>query len=150
MTEPSGTNPGVVTATHTYSAIAPRDIHVVVTNRFGATATRSISINRTTAITATPIALKLTLFGGIQIKTGSISATLVDGDGQPLSGRSIKFTALNGYVICTATTNAAGKASCPNPVFTLAAILSLHYRAAFAGGGGYQPISTTAPLIQLG
>lgn len=66
-------------------------------------------------------------------------ATLLDEAGTPVAGRSVRFTAGSNH-LCSATTDAAGVATCPTDLLGwLAVLLGAGYQASFAGDTAYRP-----------
>jgi hypothetical protein len=81
--------------------------------------------------------------------TLDLSATLTDTTtGHPAAGHVITFT-VGDHTICHATTDSTGTATCSGPCPVLAALLNLHYTAAFAGTPALAPATATGPLIQI-
>jgi len=81
---------------------------------------------------------------------GGVSATLTRTDtGAPLPGQTLTFTA-GGTLLCVATTDANGNASCTSLTALLTAILNLGFHVSYAGTSVYAPASATGNLIQIG
>lgn len=78
----------------------------------------------------------------------SIQAWLTEeATGDPVADRLITFTA-DGEVICTATTNEQGSASCDSTEAHVPALVAQGYVATFAGDGEFEAASDRAPLIR--
>lgn len=92
-------------------------------------------VPRTTTLRAAPVLLRVPPF----------RATLTDA-GKPIPGRTVAFSVGN-TVRCTATTNAAGVASCGTLGDGLAATLALGYSASYAGNAIWAPVSARGPLL---
>ncbi len=75
------------------------------------------------------------------------TATLSSGN-VPLAGQTVTFTTPSGSPLCTATTNAAGTATC-GAGSALSTLLAFGYQANFAGGGSYAPSSAKGSLVVL-
>ena len=122
----------------------------------GTATTCKVTMNDAESVTARfRQATKLTA-GGLTIRvgltqpTGSASAILTAG-GQPLAGKTVSFSAA-GHALCSATTNAAGQASCS--VGLVPALLGVvlnggSYQAAFAGDADYGSSTATGGIIKV-
>ena len=95
-----------------------------------------------TSLTATPAVIQVS---GLKIYLFDLNATLTDAAG-PVYGQTITFTAGSTF-LCTATTNSNGTASCDATVSLLSIVLSLGYKATFAGNSAYGPATAIAGLI---
>jgi DNA-binding beta-propeller fold protein YncE len=83
------------------------------------------------------------------VGVGTVAATLISG-GSPAVGAHVLFSA-GGTALCTATTDASGKASCsPSPQGELAVLLSNSYTATFNGYFLWERATTSTPAIELG
>ncbi len=79
----------------------------------------------------------------------TLSARLTTTGGVPLGGRSIAFRVGNAAV-CTASTDAAGNASCGGLLpGTLAALVGLGYTATFGGDVSYNAMSAQGALVTV-
>jgi hypothetical protein len=77
----------------------------------------------------------------------NLSATLTRaGDGAPLAGQTIRFTA-GGTYLCSATTNSSGVATCSGLAGLLAIMLNGGYTASFAGTPSYAASSARGALL---
>jgi hypothetical protein len=88
----------------------------------------------------------LELLPGLSLLAGP-TATLSSGN-VPLGGQAVTFTTPSGGLLCTATTNAVGVATCGSGQ-ALASLLALGYNASFAGNGSYTPTAAKGSLIVL-
>ncbi|HWD52343.1 MAG TPA: hypothetical protein VG412_08080 [Acidimicrobiales bacterium] len=88
----------------------------------------------------------LELLPGLSLLAGP-TATLSSGN-VPLGGQTLTFTTPSGGLLCTATTNAVGVATCGSGQ-ALASLLALGYTASFAGNGSYSPTAAAGSLIVL-
>jgi hypothetical protein len=89
----------------------------------------------------------LELLPGLSLLAGPPTATLSSGN-VPLGGQTVTFTTPSGGLLCTATTNPVGVATCGSGQ-ALASLLGLGYNASFAGGGSYQPTAAKGSLVVL-
>jgi uncharacterized repeat protein (TIGR01451 family) len=101
-----------------------------------------------TELVADPLLLKLSTEDGKGLR--GPTAHLKSG-GLPLAGKTITFTnAGSGSVLCTAVTDASGKASCgPQLKWLLALQGNGHYNAAFAGDADYKPATAKGDVIRV-
>ncbi|MFJ6252484.1 MULTISPECIES: IPT/TIG domain-containing protein [unclassified Streptomyces] len=132
------------------SAAGPADITVTTPGGTSAvvTAGRYAYTKDTAKLTASPLLLSITP-GQLNINL-NLSATLTDiTTGKPVPGAPIKFT-VGTTTVCTATTNAAGTATCTGPCPVTAVLLNLGYTATYAGSPTLEPTSVTAGLIRIG
>ena len=104
---------------------------------------------------ATTTGPRRTTSGGGTGTVRSIRPTLTTSSGAPLAGRAVTFT-IGTTTLCTATTNAQGKAVCASGVLTgIQALLSGGYTVSFPGDNDYLPssgkgsIATVAVLVLL-
>jgi LPXTG-motif cell wall-anchored protein len=83
------------------------------------------------------------------VSLSAVSARLTS-NGSPVAGQTISFTASDGTPICTAVTNADGRASCTSasPLTAAIPILAGGYTATFAGTDRYVP-STGHGSVEL-
>jgi hypothetical protein len=117
--------------------IGTTTVTCTTSDRAGNTATASFRV------TVTKVPTTLSAVGGLG-SLSSVSATLRAG-GQPLAGKSVTFRA-GSTTLCTATTNAAGVASCSHSQL-LAVLLGLGYTATYAGDATYAPASGQGGLL---
>lgn len=117
------------------------------------TVTKQISLTvdkGNTTLDVDPVLIQLSKPLGIEIKLGTVSATLTGGSpAQPIAGQTIVFKAgPNASVtVCTGVTDASGRATCKmNAANTLIVILSLQVRATYAGNASWNPSNGHAPL----
>lgn len=103
-----------------------------------------------TTLDVDPVLIQLSKPLGIEVKLGTVSATLTGGSpAQPIAGQTVTFKAgMGGAVtVCSGVTDANGKVSCKmNAANTLIVILSLQVRAHFAGNASWKPSDGHAPL----
>ena len=108
-----------------------------------------------TVLTAEAIVLRLDLamVGGV-LKTKIVvlkapQATLTSND-VPVAGKVVTFRTMNGQVLCSATTNAQGIATCgPSVPILLNTILSLRYSASYDGDLDYLADSDEGAIIHI-
>ena len=105
-------------------------------------------LTRGTPAPTTLTAEKATLSAALGLT--AVSATLTS-NGSPLAGQTITFTASDGTPICTAVTNAEGRASCTSasPLPVAIPILLGGYTATFAGTEQYMPSTAQGPIELL-
>jgi uncharacterized repeat protein (TIGR01451 family) len=103
-----------------------------------------------TTVTATPVVAHISV-PGLRVYIPELSATLTrTDDGRPVVGRLMRFTTNSGHELCTARTDTAGVARCRDVFASLAAVLSLGYRASSTEDGRYLAGTGTGPLVILG
>jgi hypothetical protein len=83
-----------------------------------------------TTMVADPALLDVQLTG-IQAPLGAPVGRLTDSDGDPVAGKLVTFTGVNGQPICSAVTDAGGVAACHNLIPVV--LGGLAYNATFAG-----------------
>jgi hypothetical protein len=100
---------------------------------------------KATVLNADPIVLKLNPLT-LSVLVG-LNARLTSG-GLPVAGQPVTFSA-GATILCTGLTNANGDANCAKllSVGQLTALLSLGYRATYAGDSTYLPSTGTAGLL---
>jgi hypothetical protein len=76
----------------------------------------------------------------------SLSATLVDGDGNPVSGVSIDFFA-GSELVCTASTDVDGTGACADVLAEVPTILAGGFVSLFSGDEFYLASADDAPLL---
>ncbi|MGQ0621976.1 MAG: Calx-beta domain-containing protein [Panacagrimonas sp.] len=106
---------------------------------------------RNTTLKADPVPAVI-VTQGLQIRIRlSPKATLKDSTGNtPIAGRSISFKASDNSLLCTATTNASGVATCQATVANaLRTILGLGYNASFSGDSSYNPSTAKGDILGL-
>lgn len=99
-----------------------------------------------TSLVADPAILEIGGPSGLGLPLGKLTAHLTAG-AQAVPGRQIQFTTPTGTLLCAATTDATGTASCSN---LLGSLLALGYRASFTGDGSFAPSSAQGSLIAIG
>jgi len=67
---------------------------------------------------------------------------------QPLAGKTVKFTAPNGNLLCSAVTDGTGTAACGDPTTYLRTAINQSYVATFGGDSQYLGSTTSAALIK--
>jgi hypothetical protein len=110
-----------------------------------------VPVPATTTLVADAILLHLPVIG-LPGALNTAAATLRDAtSGAPIPGQTITFTS-GPAVLCTATTNADGKATCPSyPILAIVQILlNLGYTANYAGTPEHGPSTARGNLIRLG
>jgi hypothetical protein len=142
---------GQATATHAFAdGDAERSVTITVSDRLGGSDARSLTVNRTTSLVATPAVFRIDRRTGEPVhQAGAISARLRDQHGEPIVGRTIRFRA-DGNLLCSAMTDTSGWAGCENPqeyVFGVRESTSGRYQATFAGGGGYLSVTAESTLV---
>lgn len=108
----------------------------------------SITVERgATTLVTEPVVLS-TSGGLVKVTVGRVSATLTGGvPRKPIAGQAVTFRA-GGTTVCTASTNAAGLATCTLSVTsTLAVILSGGVTAQYAGTTSWRPASAAAGIL---
>ena len=111
-------------------ASEPVTVTIIVTPRFA------------TTLRVDPVVVKVFGTGLLKVRVGEVSATLTGPGGVPVSGQSVRFSAL-GRELCTGVTNAEGRAQCAYLITDLVPIvLSLGVTASYAGNDLY--FGTTA------
>ncbi|MEJ3748146.1 DUF11 domain-containing protein [Actinomycetes bacterium KLBMP 9797] len=117
------------------------------------------SASQTTAIVKVPTTIAATpvvahILPGSQVYIPELSARLIRGDdGRPVANRIITFTTiglLGGQTLCAARTDTNGVAKCGNLVTSLAAVVSLGYRASSTEDGRYLATTNTGSLVLIG
>lgn len=101
-----------------------------------------------TKVQASPAVLEVLPGKGVAT---SLRATLSSAAG-PLAGHEIVFTVADGdtdRIVCTATSDADGTATCPLLQGEADAVLAFGYEASFAGGGGLLASSDQGPVASL-
>nr|WP_223243502.1 YncE family protein [Streptomyces sp. CBMA123] len=143
-------NDTTVTATApAASAAGPVDVTVTTP---GGTSTitagdRYTYTKDTTKLTANPLLLSIAP-GQLSINL-NLSATLTDTiTGKPVPGAAITFK-VGSTTVCTATTNAAGTATCTGPCPVVTVLLNLGYTATYSGSPALEAASATAGLIRI-
>jgi hypothetical protein len=96
-----------------------------------------------TTLAVAPAVLKLQPLG---VTLLTVSATLTGPVKQPLGGQTITFYA-GVNKLCTAVTDATGKAGCSVVVKELSTVLHLGNRATYAGSTYWQPATGAGGLI---
>jgi YVTN family beta-propeller protein len=140
-TEITATSPAATTA-------GPADVTVTTPAGAGTTspADRYTYTRDTTRLTAAPLLFSLPP-GQLNINL-NLSATLTDTTtGRPISGATVKFT-VGTTTVCSATTNAAGVATCAGLCPVVAVLLHLGYTATYNGTPALEPATATAGLIR--
>jgi hypothetical protein len=66
---------------------------------------------------------------------------------QPLAGRSVRFETASGTLLCAATTDATGRATCGTLATYVTTIANRGYYARFAGDGAYSAASAFGYLV---
>lgn len=85
---------------------------------------------------------------GLRVTFPRLSAVLRTADGGlPVVGRTVSFRAA-GQLLCSAATDATGRATCGGLSQSLAVILATRYRASFAGDSSYSPSAADGPLLR--
>ena len=116
------------------------------------TATKQLTITvvkGTTTLQVEPVVLKVVSLLGINVNLGTAKATLRGGDGQPIAGQLITFTA-GGKTVCVGTTGADGTVSCTMSLAnTLVTVLNLGVTGTYAGNALWQGSSGHNGLLQL-
>lgn len=80
---------------------------------------------------------------------GNLVSAILTAEEAPVEGRALTFTTADGRVICTATTNAWGAASCPYP--SVAAALPFDdFTASFAGDDEFAAAEAAGNLGTVG
>lgn len=98
-----------------------------------------------TSLTAASVLLDAALGGSRLGVLPRPSATLTS-EGDPVAGRTIRFTGSSGAELCRAQTDAGGTATCgPQP----ALLSGMSYTAAWAGDPAYEPAEASADLIRV-
>jgi uncharacterized repeat protein (TIGR01451 family) len=111
-----------------------------------ATVTTSI-VKVPTTVVAQPAVARISVLG-LTVYIPELSARLTrTDDGRPVVGRNLQFTTHSGLVLCTARTDSDGVARCRDLITSLAAILSLGYRASSTEDGRYLAGTGTGPLV---
>jgi uncharacterized repeat protein (TIGR01451 family) len=110
-----------------------------------ATVTTTIVKVPTTVVAQPAVARISVLRLTVYIPELSARLTRTD-DGRPVVGRNLQFTTHSGLVLCTARTDSDGVARCRDLITSLAAILSLGYRASSTEDGRYLAGTGTGPL----
>lgn len=147
---PSGAAEHVFPTTGTRSAVLQ-----VCDDRTCTLSTATIDVlHRATALTAHPAIA--TLVPGVAIAFPDLSATLVEaGDATPVEGRTVRFYATGDGVsdlllperlICTAVTDADGRAACGGVLEEAYATSGLGYDAVFEGDDFYLASADDGPL----
>lgn len=120
-----------------------------------ASAATAVSVSAApTTITVAPAILYLRIIPlpiSIQLSLGVLSATLTS-NGVPVAGQTVTFVANAGShpVLCTATTDVHGVASCSSGLTGLTeTILSGGVEAIYAGSASYQGSNGTAGLLKV-
>ena len=123
----------------------------VITNAPGSPAVASLSGNGVvkydTQLTAYPVLgtlLPLQLNLNVSALLQALQPAVA-----PLAGKTIVFTTASGQPICTASTDASGKAACPGTGLLSVLLGGGSYRASFAGDANYNASSASAPLLAL-
>ena len=86
---------------------------------------------------------------GLTVNFPNLKATLRTSTGDGIPGKVIAFSA-GGKFVCAAVTDANGLASCGGLTQALAVVLSLGYKANFAGDAGWLASSATGNLLVVG
>ncbi|MEA2685747.1 MAG: hypothetical protein QOE93_942, partial [Actinomycetota bacterium] len=101
-----------------------------------------------TAVTAEPAHLKVG--PGIKLSLGPLHARLTGANGQPLRGRTLRFTS-GGQLICTAVTNGDGRANCSGAISdVITTVLNAGYDVTFAGDEDLGGSSGHGGLVRIG
>jgi hypothetical protein len=101
-----------------------------------------------TKIEVDPIVAKV--LPGLRVSVPRLSARVTDiPSGTPIAGTAIVFEA-NGRVVCVATTDANGRATCSGLQLTVAGLVSLGYKAHYAGDDFRAPVSGKGPILVVG
>lgn len=132
------------------NAAGPVDITVTTPGGTSAvvTADRFTYTKDTTKLTAQPVLLSIAP-GQLNVNL-NLSATLTDTTtGKPVPGATITFK-VGTTTVCTATTNAAGTATCTGACPVLTVLLNLGYTATYSGTPALEPATATAGLISIG
>jgi alpha-tubulin suppressor-like RCC1 family protein len=115
--------------------------------------TSLLRIGRSTTLVAKAIIAEV--LPGVELTLGSFTGTLTEGgpDGPPIAGQVIDFF-VGSDLICSAVTDAAGKATCGGLIESVEAILNLEYTAVFNGADLPGPKSflsarANGPLLRL-
>jgi hypothetical protein len=114
-----------------------------VAGNIGTTSCPYVVQKTATVLDAQPVLLKLT--GGLTV-TFPLSARLTTAGGAPVAGQAVRFTT-GSRVLCTATTNSTGWASCGGSGAWTLAVLSGGFTATYAGNATYRPSTDTAGLV---
>ncbi|GAB3865413.1 hypothetical protein GCM10028801_35860 [Nocardioides maradonensis] len=156
----SGTGAPPVSATHAYAAAGSYTAKLTVTDRTGlsGSATAAVTVNRSaTTLVAAPDIATVSV-SGLLFSTGLsalVSANIAlhpaatltrTRDGSPVVGRTVSFTTAGGAPICSATTDATGKAACGGVLTVIPITLGGSYQAKFAGDPAYAPSTATGSL----
>jgi hypothetical protein len=148
----SGTAPNL-TYTPAANYVGPDAFTFTVSDGNGGTDTAVVSID---VVAAPLIVTKLKASPAIarvlsptKIYFPELTGTLtVMETGEPLAGRVITFKVDN-KLVCSATTDAAGVATCGGVIKATRAVLNLGYTARFAGDFDYVASSDTASLVEV-
>ncbi|MEU9048669.1 MULTISPECIES: IPT/TIG domain-containing protein [unclassified Kitasatospora] len=101
----------------------------------------------TTKLTANPLLLSIAP-GQLSINL-NLSATLTDTTtGKPVPGATVTFK-VGSTTVCTATTDAAGTATCTGPCPVVTVLLNLGYTATYNGSPTQEAATATAGLIRI-
>lgn len=83
----------------------------------------------------------------LEVNLGQLSAVLSRGDREaPVAGRVLRFEA-GGRLLCTAVTDATGRATCTGLSVSLAALLNFGYTVRFEADGRYLPVEQDGELV---
>jgi Domain of unknown function (DUF4082)/Bacterial Ig-like domain (group 3)/Bacterial Ig domain len=113
------------------------------------TGSTSATVSEVVQPAATKLAAAPAVLGldPLQLTLLNLSATLTRSDtGAPIAGQTVAMTA-GGTFLCSATTNAAGVATCNGVLGVLAILLGGGYTATFNGTPNYRASSAFGPAI---
>lgn len=145
----SGTGQPPASLEHVYTAVGNYEATLDVVDDEGAAdeATVTISVRRaTTAIDAQPAVAEVVPAASVFFP--ELAATLTRRDpATPLPGRELAFYA-GGDLLCTATTDADGRAFCGDVESSLATFPTGGYQVDYGGDGSFLPSSDRGPLVR--
>jgi hypothetical protein len=151
----SATSPAVSDLTagaHTITAAYSGDSATGFTASTSPGLSQQVSQAQTQVVPAQPVPTKLTALSvtqvGSSLSVGEIKATLVGADTDlPVGGETVVFTS-GGTHLCSATTSTKGVAGCQfSLIKAIKSLLSVGYRATFAGSGIYESSTATGALV---
>lgn len=147
-TPASGSVALVTTTAGNRTAVAPAPVDLA--GNVGAAASCSYTVVAAaptpTRLAAGPVLLHVV--PGLEI-TLRLSATLTTATGAPVSGRLVTFR-VGSSVLCTATTDAKGVATCSGRQGVLVALLAVGYTATFAGDTAHAGSTARGALVTIG
>lgn len=145
---------GTLSAGHAYAAAGTYSIEVRVHDDDGAvgSSTRTVVVERVaTSLTADPALLHAT---PLVVHLFDLSARLTRADtGAPIPGQTVQMTLPRPgggtAVVCSAVTDANGRATCSGSARAVSVVLNNGYQARYAGSAAYDPATARGSLVTL-